>query len=122
VAWARRKRENRGVARPLRKLYDIPRHARRRHRTWVLSMTLATLAMAVWGLTLVWMRVSPQSAPRFEIAFLAAGFFAVPGVILALLTVRAKLAWLLFACVPLFANASMLVLPWIARWLRDHRA
>jgi hypothetical protein len=84
-------------------------------------MTLATLAMSAWCLAAVWMRVAPRSAPPFEVAFLVAGFFAVPGLILGLLTLRARRAWFLFACVPVFSNGIVLWLPWILRWLRDQR-
>ena len=89
------------MARPLRALYPIERMTRRRHRTWMWSMTLATLAMGVWGLTVVMLRVAPDKTPAFGVVFAAACLFALPGFFLGLLTVRAKRAWLMLAMVPL---------------------
>ena len=107
------------MARPLRKLYPVERIARRRHRTWMVSMTLATLAMGVWGVTVVLMKVAPQAAPGLGTAFLISLLFAVPGLILACLTVRARKAWLMFAGVPILANGMLVVLPWIVMRLRE---
>ena len=36
------------------------------------------------------------------------------GLVVALLTLRARRAWVLFALVPLFANGSLLFMPWFA--------
>lgn len=102
------------MARPLRKLYSVPAMARRRHRTWMLSMTLATLGAAVWGAALLWMRLEPDSAPSIRTTYLVSSAFTVPGSLLAFLTLRARTAWLLFALVPLTANGMMLVLPYLA--------
>ena len=85
----------------------------------MMSMTLATLALGVWAIAVVFVRVAPSHAPSFTLVFLAASLFAVPGFVLGLLTVRAKLSWLLFASVPLFANLMLLVLPWLAHKLRN---
>ena len=109
------------MARPLRNLSRVPVVARRRHRTWVMSMCLATAGLAVWGATLVWMRLDRPSAPSLETAFLVSSLCSLPGLILGLLTVRAKRSWLLFAFVPIAFNAMLLVLPWILIWLREHR-
>ena len=80
-------------------------------------MTLATLALAVWCVGVVFVRIWPEHSPGFRPVFLTASLFAVPGFVLGLFTLRAKRAWFLFACVPLFANAMLLVLPWLAnRW------
>jgi hypothetical protein len=92
--------------------------SRRRHRTWMLAMTLATAGAGVWGTTLLWMRLAPASAPSFEATFTLSSAFSVPGLLLALLSLRARLAWLLFALVPVFANGMLLVLPWLAMHLR----
>jgi len=106
------------VARPLRNQYPIARYARRRHRTWMVSMTLATLAMSVWGIEVVWLKLDRPTAPNPSSAFLVSSLFAVPGFVLGVLTLRARLAWLLFAMVPLFANGMLLFLPWIVLRLR----
>jgi hypothetical protein len=110
------------VARPLRKLSNFPVVARRRHRTWVMSMTLATVAFGVWGVTVVWMRADRSSAPSLELAYLLSSLFSLPGWILGMLTLRAKRSWIFFALVPIAFNTMLLVLPWILIWLREHRA
>jgi hypothetical protein len=39
--------------------------------------------------------------------------------LVAVWTLRARRAWILFALAPLFANASLLLVPWLAReWAR----
>jgi hypothetical protein len=45
--------------------------------------------------------------------------FAVPGFVLALFTLRARLAWLMFAIVPVLANGMLLFLPWVVMRLRQ---
>jgi hypothetical protein len=110
------------VARPLRNLYRIPVVARRRHRTWVMSMTLATAGLAVWGLTILWMFFHRRTAPSLETAFLVSSLFSLPGWVLGLLTIRAKRSWFFFALVPIAFNTMLLVMPWLLIWLREHRA
>jgi len=82
-------------------------------------MTLATLAMGVWGVTVVMLEVAPAHTPAFEVVFAAAALFALPGFLLGLLTVRAKRAWLMLALVPLCANGMLIVLPWVVHRMRD---
>ena len=104
------------MARPLRRLYG-PRSVRNRHRTWMVSMSLATAAMAVWGVALLLLDFAPAWAPSWGFAVALSSVFAVPGLFLAVLTVRAKRSWFLVAMVPVVANGMALVLPWIARQL-----
>jgi len=85
-------------------------HVRRRHRTWILSMTLATAGWAVVWTALFLRRYAPTMAPELVAAWWVALLFAVPGLFLALFTVRARLIWVLLAAVPLFANASLVCL------------
>ena len=80
----------------------------------MVSMTLATLALGVWGITVVWTRLAPDQAPSFTTSFLIASLFAWPGFLLGLLTVRARFSWLLFALVPVLANGMLIFLPWMA--------
>ena len=88
---------------------------RRRHRTWVGSMVLATAGWSVWWLTIVLARMWPEMAPSPLVAAWVSFAFALAGFFLAVFTIRARLVWVLLATVPLFANGSMLVLPWIAQ-------
>jgi len=90
-------------------------YARRRHRTWMYAMTLATLGWGCWWLALALKKLAPEIAPSFATTATAASVFAVAGLALALLSVRARRSWLLFTAVALFANASLLFLPWLAR-------
>jgi hypothetical protein len=90
---------------------------RRRHRTWMWSMTLATLAMAVWGATVVALEYVPERVPSFGVVFAAACLFALPGFLLGLLTLRARRGWFLLALVPLFANGMLVALPWLVHHL-----
>ncbi|MDG1490930.1 MAG: hypothetical protein P8R43_03500 [Planctomycetota bacterium] len=80
-----------------------------RHRSWMRSMTLATvgwgvvwcsLAAAKWGLA------APAGA-----VYLVSGVPAAVGAFLALTTIRARKPWVLMTLVALFANASLLALP-----------
>lgn len=107
------------MARPLRSLYPIGRMTRGRHRTWMWSMTLATLAMAVWGAVVVGLEFAPEHVPSFGAVFAAACLFAVPGLMLGFFTLRAKRAWLLVALVPLFANGMLIALPWFVHHMRE---
>lgn len=107
------------MPRPLRKLYPVSTIVRRRHRTWMLAMTLATFGAGVWGTALAWTKLAPGSAPTFEQTFLVASAFAVPGFVLAFLTLRARLIWLVLAGVPLFANGMLIFLPWLVLRARN---
>ena len=77
-------------------------------------MTLATWAMAVWGVTLALMDFAPRWAPPLSWAAALSSLFALPGLVLAVLTLRAKRSWFLVAMVPVAANGMALVLPWLA--------
>ncbi len=105
------------MARPLRRLYRGPA-VRNRHRTWMVSMTLATAALSVWGLTLVLLELAPGLAPGWKPTFVCSSLFALPGLFLAVLTLRAKRNWFLVALVPVLANALLLFLPLLALKLR----
>ena len=87
---------------------------RRRHRTWVASMVLATAGWSVWWATLVLARWWPGSAPSPLVAAWIGFAFAAVGFFLAVFTVRARLVWVVLAGVPLFANGSLMLLPWVA--------
>lgn len=77
-------------------------------------MSLATVAMAVWGLTLVLWRFAPGIGPPGRLSWAVASVFALPGLALGLVTVRARRSWFLVALVPILANAMLLGLPWVA--------
>ena len=81
----------------------------------MLSMTLACLGWATWWVVFLLRRFFPEQAIGWTIPILVSPVFAVPGLIVALLTVRAQRSWMLFVLVPLFANASQLAMPWLVR-------
>ena len=77
-------------------------------------MTLATLGWGTWWLAIFLFRFVPSLNPGLELTSVVSCLFAVVGLGVALLTVRARRTWLLFALVPIFANGSLLFLPWLA--------
>ena len=85
----------------------------------MISMTLATGAMGVWGVTVVALRLVPEWVPDFWVVFGAACLFAVPGLLLGLYTIRSRFSWLMFALVPVCANGMLIVLPLLVRRLKD---
>jgi hypothetical protein len=81
----------------------------------MLAMILATLGWAAWWVTLFAVKVAPASAEFMVVAAtVASGVCALPGLLIAALTVRARRTWLLFVLVPLFANGALLLMPWLA--------
>lgn len=78
-------------------------------------MTLATCGWGVWWVGVLLVRFWPDLSPgivsgRALITALSVAC-ALPGLLLALATVRARRSWLPFACVAIFANLSLLLLP-----------
>lgn len=106
------------MARPLRNLWKVRTVVRRRHRTWMASMCLASLGWGSWWITVFLMRYAPGIAPGVATTGWFAGTFAAFGLLLALWSVRARGAWLLFTLVPIFANASLFLVPWLVETLR----
>jgi|SoiMethySBSTD1v2_1073268.scaffolds.fasta_scaffold799209_3 hypothetical protein len=81
----------------------------------MLAMILATLGWAAWWVALCVVKVAPGSADVVVVAAtVASGLCALPGLLIAALTVRARRTWMLFVLVPLFANGALLLMPWLA--------
>lgn len=84
-------------------------------------MVLATAGWAVWWVTFVLARWAPGWAPGLPVpasslvvaAWVAFAVAAV-GFLMAVFTLRARRVWVLLAAVPMFANGSLMLLPWIA--------
>ena len=107
------------MARPLRKLAEMRSViVRRRHRTWMLSMCLASLGWGAWWIAILLLRFAPEHAPALRTTALVGGAFALPGLLVAVWTIRAKAAWILITLVPLLANLSLLALPVLIKTLR----
>jgi hypothetical protein len=95
---------------------------RRRHRTWMLSMTFASLGWGAWWIFLFLTRVAPEHAPTSGVIQWIGVAFALPGFAIAVWTVRAKLAWIVVTLVPLCANGSLLAMPLVMKTIRVIRA
>ena len=76
---------------------------RRRHRTWVQAMVIASFGWGVWWVLFLWWSLAPESAPSITV-----------GRWLTLLSVwgfRAKSSWLLLLAVPLVASVALALAP-----------
>jgi hypothetical protein len=108
------------VVRPVRHLWKIRTVVRRRHRTWMLSMTFASLGWASWWITALLLHFKPSWAPSIDVTDQLAITFALIGFLAALLSVRARLGWLVVLVVPFFANLSVLLIPFtLNTWRYD---
>ncbi|MAB79013.1 MAG: hypothetical protein CMJ89_06620 [Planctomycetes bacterium] len=80
----------------------------------MISMTLASLGWGTWWVMLFLHRFAPSLEPGLTAPNAISTLFAIPGLLLALATLRARRSWIAFALVPLFANASLLLVPTLA--------
>lgn len=110
------------MTRPGRRFEGLGQEVRRRHRTWMASMTFATIGWAVIWLTLCFVRWAPEWAPSAAVAFNLGAAFGLVGLGLGVFTLRAKLAWILITAAPIFANASLLSLRVVVPDLFEHGA
>lgn len=79
-------------------------------------MILASAGWAAWWIALVLAKVAPGGAQAWLWgAAVLSAMFGLLGLLIAALTVRARRTWLLFVLVPLFANGSLFLMPWLAR-------
>jgi len=77
-------------------------------------MMLATLGWGTWWCVLFVRRLAPEHEIPFVLPATISTTAALLGLGIAVLTLRARRAWILFALVPLFANGSLLFVPWLA--------
>lgn len=103
------------MPRPARAIWVKKSYARRRHRSWMMAMTLASLGWGTWWVALFVHRVAPGLRFGLGVPSAISIVFAVCGLFFVLVTVRAKRSWLLLTLVPFLANASLLFVPWMAR-------
>jgi hypothetical protein len=104
----------RRMPRPARTLWITRAYARRRHRSWHLAMMLATLGWGTWWCVLFVHHFAPERELSLVLPSVLSTTAAALGLVVAVLTLRARRAWVLFALVPLFANGSLLFVPWLA--------
>jgi hypothetical protein len=102
------------MARPARTLWITRAYARRRHRSWHLAMVLATLGWGAWWCVLLLHHFAPRLEVPLAVPAAVSTTAALLGLAVAVLTLRARRSWILFALVPLFANGSLLLVPWLA--------
>ena len=105
--------ENRAVAKPQRPQEIVRIRVRRRHRTWMYAMILATLGWGAWWLSLFAHRFFPALFPGFAVTYWVACVPALLGLLLAVFTIRARKIWVLLAAVPICSNLFLLALPWV---------
>ena len=101
------------MPRPARQIWVTRTYARTRHRSWMLSMTFASLGWGTWWILLFVKKLAGVS-PGLLIPSIISTVFAIAGLLVAVVTIRARRAWLLFVTIPVLANASLLFLPWLA--------
>jgi len=77
-------------------------------------MTLASLGWGTWWVLLFLRRLAPSLSIGLAIPGAVSTTFAVLGFVVAVLTLRARRSWLVFAHIPLLANASLFFMPWLA--------
>ena len=77
-------------------------------------MTLASLGWGCWWLDLLLARTVPDLVPSVAVVSTAASILAVVGLAMALVTLRGRnRVWLGMGMIPIFANASLLSMPWL---------
>lgn len=74
-------------------------------------MTLAMLGFWTWAAAVAWDRLAPGTAPGLVAVFTVSSLFTIPGLMLGVLTLRARAGWIVLAAVPITANLLLLVLP-----------
>ncbi len=99
------------VVQVARRLRRVRIGVRRRHRTWMASISLATLGWGVWWTGFLLWRLAPEHAPPAVWVHALSGVLAAVGLVAALVSVRSNLAWLLLTALPLGANLSLLSMP-----------
>lgn len=81
-------------------------------------MTLASLGWGVWWLYAFLVYFVPECAPSSRAVQWFGVAFALPGFLIALWTIRARLSWIVVTLVPLCANGSLLAMPIVMKALR----
>jgi len=82
-------------------------------------MILATLGWGTWWCVLIAHHFAPQRELSLALPSILSTTLAASGLLVAILTLRARRSWVLFTLAPLFANASLLLVPWLAAELTE---
>lgn len=104
------------MPRPMR--LDRPRYARRRHRSWIRSMMVASVGWGVWWVFFFVLRLDHGAIVALPWVQGVTCALGVLGLGVALFSLRAARAWVLFVLFPLLANASLFFVPWLVEeWM-----
>lgn len=76
-------------------------------------MLFASLGWGVWWLALGLKEWWPQALPRWEVLATLASLPALVGLVLGVLSVRARDVWVLLAGIPVLANGLLLSVPFL---------
>jgi len=85
----------------------------------MLSMTLSSLGWGTWWVVLFLRRFLPELEFGLRWPGIVSTVFAGAGLLVALFAVRATRSWMLFVAIPLLANGSLLLVPWLAAEVAD---
>ncbi|MEZ5973677.1 MAG: hypothetical protein R3F17_05685 [Planctomycetota bacterium] len=86
---------------------------RRRHRTWMRSMSVATVGWSLWWAALFWHRAWPDNPPPWVAVYAMSCGLAGVGMFYAFFTLRARRSWILMATFAWIANLSLFLVPWV---------
>jgi len=75
------------------------------------AMILATLGWGGWWVTFLLLRLAPGLAPSPGYAMWWGAILGACGLVAAFLSIRARLVWVLFATIALFANGTLILAP-----------
>jgi hypothetical protein len=89
-------------------------YLRRRHRSWMMSMTLASLGWGTWWCLLFVHRLT-GARPNLLVPSVISSTFALLGLLFVAWSFRAHRAWVMLLAVPFLANLSLLFVPWFAQ-------
>jgi hypothetical protein len=77
----------------------------------MVSMTFASLGWGTWWITAAFLHFKPHWAPSIGLTDDLMLTFATFGFLTAVLTIRARLAWVAVTMVPMLANLSVILIP-----------
>jgi hypothetical protein len=80
----------------------------------MLSMAFASLGWGTWWIVVLLRSLDRELVQDLLLPSVVSALFAALGLAIAVLTLRARRAWVLFTLFPLVANASLLAMPWLA--------
>ena len=77
------------------------------------AMVCASLAWGVWWVALALSHWMPEWLPSLKLLGVLSSLPALVGLLLAIVTIRARDIWIALASIPITANGAVLTLPWL---------